>query len=58
MNIHYCVDFPVFHTDCVIEGQNRVVNGSIWKDSDDDCITCTCNVSWTGFSTLLMKSLK
>ncbi|KAK2842201.1 hypothetical protein Q5P01_012401 [Channa striata] len=30
--------------DCVIEGQNRrVANGSIWTDSDDDCITCTCN---------------
>lgn len=34
------------HTDCVIEGQNRrVANGSRWTDSDDDCITCTCNVS-------------
>ncbi|XP_075998591.1 kielin/chordin-like protein isoform X2 [Genypterus blacodes] len=30
--------------DCVIEGQNRrVSNGSSWTDSDDDCVTCTCN---------------
>lgn len=30
--------------DCVIEGQNRrVANGSSWTDSDDDCVTCTCN---------------
>ncbi|XP_053741751.1 kielin/chordin-like protein [Synchiropus splendidus] len=31
--------------DCVIEGQNRrVANGSSWTDSDDDCVTCTCNL--------------
>ncbi|XP_017261029.1 kielin/chordin-like protein isoform X2 [Kryptolebias marmoratus] len=30
--------------DCVIEGQNRrVTNGTTWTDSDDDCVTCTCN---------------
>ncbi|TNN00883.1 hypothetical protein fugu_012129 [Takifugu bimaculatus] len=33
--------------DCVIEGQNRrVANGSRWTDSDDDCITCTCNLGY------------
>ncbi|KAK2917907.1 hypothetical protein Q8A73_004653 [Channa argus] len=33
--------------DCVIEAQNRrVANGSIWTDSDDDCITCTCNLGY------------
>ncbi|KAM9854759.1 kielin/chordin-like protein [Aulostomus maculatus] len=33
--------------DCVIEGQNRrVANGSSWKDSDDDCVTCTCNLGY------------
>ncbi|XP_044050662.1 kielin/chordin-like protein isoform X3 [Siniperca chuatsi] len=33
--------------DCVIEGQNRrVANGSSWTDSDDDCITCTCNLGY------------
>lgn len=47
------MDFPVFHTECVIEGQKRVANSSFWKDSDDDCVTCTCNVSWTGISTIL-----
>lgn len=32
--------------DCVIEGQNtRVANGSSWTDSEDSCVTCTCNVS-------------
>ncbi|XP_071783371.2 kielin/chordin-like protein [Centroberyx gerrardi] len=31
--------------DCVIEGQKRrVPNGSSWTDSDDDCVTCTCNL--------------
>ncbi|XP_069019593.1 kielin/chordin-like protein [Embiotoca jacksoni] len=31
--------------DCVIEGQNRrVTNGTSWTDSDDDCVTCTCNL--------------
>ncbi|CAI5664367.1 unnamed protein product [Oreochromis niloticus] len=29
--------------DCVIEDQNRrVLNGTSWKDSKDDCVTCTC----------------
>ncbi|XP_031149313.1 kielin/chordin-like protein [Sander lucioperca] len=33
--------------DCVIEGQNRrVANGSSWTDSDDDCVTCTCNLGY------------
>ncbi|XP_034032503.1 kielin/chordin-like protein isoform X2 [Thalassophryne amazonica] len=33
--------------DCVIEGQNgRVSNGSTWMDSDDDCVTCTCNMGY------------
>ncbi len=44
------------HTDCVIEGQNRrVANGSSWTDSDDDCVTCTCNVSLTEMITLLLQ---
>ncbi|XP_075885031.1 kielin/chordin-like protein [Nelusetta ayraudi] len=31
--------------DCVIEGQNRrVANGSSWTDSEDSCVTCTCNL--------------
>uniref|UniRef100_A0A1A8B690 Kielin/chordin-like protein n=1 Tax=Nothobranchius furzeri TaxID=105023 RepID=A0A1A8B690_NOTFU len=31
--------------DCVIESQNkRVTSGSSWTDSDDDCVTCTCNL--------------
>ncbi|CAL8376149.1 unnamed protein product, partial [Arctogadus glacialis] len=31
--------------ECVIEGQDaRVPSGSIWTDSDDDCVTCTCNL--------------
>ncbi|KAM7414471.1 hypothetical protein PAMA_019340 [Pampus argenteus] len=31
--------------ECVIEGQNkRVANGSSWTDSDDGCVTCTCNL--------------
>lgn len=42
------------HTDCVIEGQNRrVANGSRWTDSDDDCITCTCRVSFVIFGMCL-----
>ncbi|XP_026167747.1 kielin/chordin-like protein isoform X2 [Mastacembelus armatus] len=33
--------------ECVIEGQNRrVANGSTWTDSDDDCVTCTCNLGY------------
>lgn len=33
--------------DCVIEGQDRrVTNGSSWTDSDDDCVTCTCNLGF------------
>ncbi|XP_030586933.1 kielin/chordin-like protein [Archocentrus centrarchus] len=29
--------------DCIIEDQNRhVLNGTSWKDSNDDCVTCTC----------------
>ncbi|XP_070763397.1 kielin/chordin-like protein [Enoplosus armatus] len=32
---------------CVIEGQNRrMANGSSWTDSDDDCVTCTCNLGY------------
>ncbi|XP_055365980.1 kielin/chordin-like protein isoform X2 [Betta splendens] len=34
---------PVCKADCVIQGTTRVDNGSIWKDGDDDCITCSCN---------------
>ncbi|XP_072241827.1 kielin/chordin-like protein [Leuresthes tenuis] len=31
--------------DCVIEDQNRrVTNGTSWTDSDDDCVTCSCNL--------------
>ncbi|KAJ3596116.1 hypothetical protein NHX12_002525 [Muraenolepis orangiensis] len=31
--------------ECVIEGQRaRVPSGSSWTDSDDDCVTCTCNL--------------
>ncbi|XP_056455381.1 kielin/chordin-like protein [Gadus chalcogrammus] len=31
--------------ECVIEGQDaRVPSGSSWTDSDDDCVTCTCNL--------------
>lgn len=30
---------------CVIESQNqRMINGTSWTDSDDDCITCTCKL--------------
>ncbi|XP_071356594.1 kielin/chordin-like protein isoform X2 [Trachinotus anak] len=29
---------------CLIEGQTRVANGSNWTDSDDDCVTCACNL--------------
>ncbi|XP_072290734.1 kielin/chordin-like protein [Eucyclogobius newberryi] len=33
--------------DCVIEGQGRqVANGSSWTDSDDHCVTCTCNLGF------------
>ncbi|XP_034443111.1 kielin/chordin-like protein isoform X2 [Hippoglossus hippoglossus] len=32
--------------ECVIEGQGRVANGSSWTDSDDDCVTCTCNLGY------------
>ncbi|CAK6951146.1 kielin/chordin-like protein [Scomber scombrus] len=33
--------------ECVIEGQNkRMANGSSWTDSDDDCVTCTCNLGY------------
>ncbi|KAK7892159.1 hypothetical protein WMY93_024122 [Mugilogobius chulae] len=33
--------------DCVIEGQDKkVTNGSSWTDSDDHCITCTCNLGF------------
>ncbi|KAM4553451.1 kielin/chordin-like protein [Fundulus diaphanus] len=29
--------------ECVIEGQGRrVASGASWRDSDDDCVTCTC----------------
>ncbi|XP_049429825.1 kielin/chordin-like protein [Epinephelus fuscoguttatus] len=32
---------------CVIDGSNRhVPNGSSWTDSDDDCVTCTCNLGY------------
>ncbi|KAM6960594.1 kielin/chordin-like protein [Aplochiton taeniatus] len=32
-------------SECVIEGQGkRIPNGSSWTDSDDDCVTCTCNL--------------
>ena len=49
----------VFLVDCVIEDQNRrVTNGTSWTDSDDDCVTCTCNVSQTEMFTLLIKYLK
>ncbi|XP_035499032.2 kielin/chordin-like protein [Scophthalmus maximus] len=30
--------------DCVIEGQGKVTNGSSWTDSEDNCVTCTCNL--------------
>ncbi|CAL8263592.1 unnamed protein product [Merluccius merluccius] len=31
--------------ECVIDGQHvRVPSGSSWTDSDDDCVTCTCNL--------------
>ncbi|XP_029378341.1 kielin/chordin-like protein [Echeneis naucrates] len=29
--------------ECVIEGETRVGNGSNWTDSDDNCVTCSCN---------------
>nr|XP_057932502.1 kielin/chordin-like protein isoform X1 [Doryrhamphus excisus] len=33
--------------DCVIEGQNRrMASGSRWTDSDDSCVTCTCNLGY------------
>ncbi|KAM3609081.1 uncharacterized protein V6R79_009469 [Siganus canaliculatus] len=33
--------------DCLIESQNRrIANGSSWTDSDDNCITCTCNMGY------------
>ncbi|XP_044213158.1 kielin/chordin-like protein isoform X1 [Thunnus albacares] len=33
--------------ECVIEGRHkRVANGSSWTDSDDDCVTCTCNLGY------------
>lgn len=41
-HVHYLF---VFYAVCVIEGQTRVANGSNWTDSDDDCVTCACNVS-------------
>ncbi|XP_056138469.1 kielin/chordin-like protein [Lampris incognitus] len=33
--------------ECVIEGQKRrVPNGGRWTDSDDDCVTCACNLGY------------
>lgn len=33
--------------DCVIEGQDKqMTNGSSWTDSEDDCVTCTCNLGF------------
>ncbi|KAL0968355.1 hypothetical protein UPYG_G00265780 [Umbra pygmaea] len=35
---------PICH-ECVIEGgKRRVSNGGNWTDSEDECITCTCNL--------------
>ncbi|XP_077451474.1 kielin/chordin-like protein isoform X1 [Stigmatopora argus] len=33
--------------DCVLEGQNRrVPSGSRWTDSQDNCVTCSCNLGY------------
>ncbi|KAI4897940.1 hypothetical protein NFI96_019845 [Prochilodus magdalenae] len=30
--------------ECVVNGERRVSNGESWTDSEDKCITCTCNL--------------
>ncbi|CAB1323115.1 unnamed protein product, partial [Coregonus sp. 'balchen'] len=33
--------------ECVIEGEKRrVSNGESWTDSEDECVTCTCNLGY------------
>lgn len=40
----------VFAAECVIEGKGRrVASGASWRDTDDECVTCTCNVSQTQY---------
>ncbi|XP_043980613.1 kielin/chordin-like protein [Gambusia affinis] len=38
--------------ECLIEGQDkRFANGASWKDCDNDCITCVCNLGHIECST-------
>ncbi|XP_014900210.1 kielin/chordin-like protein [Poecilia latipinna] len=38
--------------ECLIEGQDkRFANGASWKDCDNDCVTCVCNLGHVECST-------